>query len=59
MWTWLNGKKTIIAAVTMAIIGALTQEKVISADIGNTITIVLGALAAIFMRFAMGKPKQE
>lgn len=53
MWSFLYGKKTVIAAIFTAVIGALTQQQVISADLGNTLTLIGGALATIFLRMGM------
>ena len=52
---WLSGKKTIGAAIATGVIGALTQQGVISTQTGTLIMTILGTLTAIFMRLAIGK----
>ncbi len=55
MLDWLQGKKTHIAALALAIVAALKSAGVLTEDLANAILTIIGALTASALRAAVKK----
>ncbi len=52
---WLDGKKSILTAVTTGFFGVLMQQGIIGKETGELLMTVGGTLFAIFLRLGVKK----